>query len=89
MVGAYKYQDVVLLPLGSLAYILDLAIDVGPEVASGFVIKEENTFSLDTSRNEIILKGHVDHYPGELVRVLEDDIYIESEQLGRWLDMTF
>ncbi len=87
VIGAYQYQDVILLPLGGLAYLLDLAIDVDEGVAGGFVIREKNTFHLDTSRNEVLLKGRSGHYPADLVKVLDDDIYVESALLGKWLDM--
>ncbi|MFO7592975.1 MAG: hypothetical protein R6X15_02885 [Pseudomonadota bacterium] len=89
VIGAYQYQDVILLPLGGLAYILDLAIDVGTEVADGFVISEKNTFYLDTSRQEIILNGKTAGYPPELVQVYDGEIYVESALLGKWLGMTF
>ncbi|MFO7593382.1 MAG: hypothetical protein R6X15_04975 [Pseudomonadota bacterium] len=87
VIGAYQYQDVILLPLGGLAYLLDLAIDVDEGVAGGFVIREDNTFQLDTSRSEVILKGRSKSYPAALVKVLDDDIYVESALLGQWLDM--
>lgn len=89
VIGAYQYQDVILLPLGALSAILDIAVDVGADSASGFVIREENTFFLDTTRHEVTLKGQPQSYDRELVRVLDDDIYVESSLLGRWFDMKF
>ncbi|MEN8169272.1 MAG: carboxypeptidase-like regulatory domain-containing protein [Pseudomonadota bacterium] len=89
VIGAYQYQDIILLPLGALATILDIAIDVGADSASGFVIKEENTFLLDTSRNEVILKGIIGTYNNDLVKILDDDIYVDASLMGDWLNMKF
>ncbi len=88
VIGAYKYRDVTLVPLGTLAYILDLAVEVGPTSASGFVIEERNTFNLDTTRNEVIIQGRASTYPGDMVKVLDDDIYVEAGLLGKWFDMS-
>ena len=89
VIGAYQYEDIILIPLGALSGILDLSITVSPNFASGFIIKEKNTFSLDTDRNEVILKGISEKYKGELVKNLDGDIYVESRLLGKWLNMEF
>jgi hypothetical protein len=54
---AYQFEDIILLPLGALSEQLDIAIEVGPEVASGFVIREERGFFLDTARAQVTLQG--------------------------------
>ncbi len=89
VIGAYQYQDVVLLPLDALSMILDIAVEVGEDSASGFVIKEENTFFLDTARHEVTIKGQTERYDQDLVKFLDDDIYVESTLLGSWFDMKF
>jgi hypothetical protein len=87
---AYQRKDYLLLPLGYMAEILDLAIevDIGTGIANGFVIKESNTFYLDTTRNEVIVKGVSQTYNRVLIYVLDDDIYIDSTLLAKWFDIT-
>ena len=87
VIDAYQHKDIILIPLGTLANILDIAITVTPNFASGFIIKENNTFSLDTDRNEVILNGVISTYKTELVNNLDGDIYVESNLLGKWLNM--
>ena len=87
VIGAYQYKDIILIPLNAFVSILDIAIDVKTNFAKGFVIKEKNTFALDTLRNQVILKGIVKPYNGELVKILDNDIFVESNLLSDWLDM--
>ena len=87
VIGAYQYKDIVLIPLSALSSILDIAIEVKINFAEGFIIKEENTFSLDTLRNEVILKGIAKPYDDELVKILDNDIFVESNLLSKWLGM--
>jgi len=89
LIPAYQYQDVVLLPLGLLTEIMDLAVTVGDGTAEGFVIREDRTFFLDVARNEIIIKGKPEKFDASLVHNLGDDIYVESNLLGQWLYMKF
>ncbi len=82
----YQRKDYLLVPLGFLSEILDLAIEVdtGSGIAKGFVFNESNTFYLDTSRNEAIIKGVNTAYDKALVYILDDDIYIDARLLSRW-----
>lgn len=89
VIPAYKYEDVVLLPLGALTEIMELAVNVTPGAAEGFVIHEDRTFFLDIARNEIVREGKLETFDPDLVRDLDDDIYIESNLLGKWLYMDF
>ena len=88
-IAAYQFEDIILLPLGAISEQLDLAIEVGPEVASGFVISEDRGFFLDTARAQVTLQGMIQSYDRDKVHVLFDDTYIESNLLGRWLGMSF
>lgn len=87
IVAAYQYQDVILIPLGALSENIDIAIDSRPEkkLAQGFIFKTERTFHLDTERNEVTIQGIAKSYQGNLVQVLLDDIYVESNLLSEWL----
>jgi len=89
VIPAYKYEDVVLLPLGALSDILELGIEVEPGFAKGFVIHEDRTLIIDTVRNEVILNGVAEKYDASLVHNFDGDIYIESNLLGKWLYMKF
>lgn len=89
VLATYQRKDSLLIPMGSLAYILDLAIDVNPGagVAQGFMFNESNTFYLDTSRNEVTLRGNPGSYNSKLVYVLEDDIYVDANLLSKWFGL--
>lgn len=89
VVTGYQFEDIVLLPLGALSQLLQIAIEVRPGEASGFVLREERSFFLDVSRREITLQGEVSNYDPDKVHVLPDDIYVDSNLLGKWLDMSF
>lgn len=89
VLAAYQYNNMLLIPMGALSYTLDLAVDVNPGegIAQGFLFNEETTFYLDTSRNEVIIKGESSSYNSNLVHVLEDDIYVDSILLSKWFDL--
>ena len=89
VVAAYQFEDIILLPLGAISELLDIAIEISPGVASGFVFKEEYSFYLDTTRQEITLQGVLEKYNGDKVQVLTDDIYVDSALLSRWLSIHF
>jgi len=81
---AYQRKDILLVPIGLLAEILDLAVDVDPGngLAKGFVFNED-----DTTRKQIILKGITRTYNGNQVYVLDDDIYIDANLLSQWFEI--
>jgi hypothetical protein len=86
----YQRKDSLLVPLGLLSEILDLAInvDIGNGTAQGFIFKENRTFYLDTSRHEVILSGVSQPYNKQLVYVLDDDIYVDASLLSEWFGIT-
>ena len=88
-VTAYQFEDIVLLPLGAISDLIDVAIEVRGDVASGFVLREDRPFYLDTTRNQVTLEGNIEEYDPDRVHVLFDDIYVESNLLGRWFRMAF
>ncbi len=88
-VAAYQFENIILLPLGAISELIDIAIDVRPEVASGFVLQEDRSLFLDVTRNQITLQGEIASYDADKVHVLDNDIYVESNLLGDWLNMTF
>jgi hypothetical protein len=90
VLATYQRKDMLLVPMGALAEILDLAVDVNPGdgTAQGFMFKEDNTIYLDTSRNEVTISGNTQSYNGQLVYVLDDDIYVDANLLARWFDIS-
>ncbi len=88
-VAAYQFENIILLPLGAVSELTDIAVEVRIDTASGFVLKENRTFFLDTTRTEITLKGATQKYDPDKVHLLFNDIYIESDLLGDWFDMSF
>ena len=88
IVVGYQFEDIILLPLGAFSDLLQVAIEVRPGEASGFVLREERTFFLDTARREVTRQGQISSYDPARVHVLPDDIYVDSNLLGQWLDMS-
>lgn len=89
VIDAYQFEDVILLPMGLISELLDIAIEVEPGFANGFILKEDNTFALDISRNQVIIRGVPYQYDTDLVKPLNADIYVESNLLGKWFGMRF
>ena len=89
VIAGYQFEDMVLLPLGALSELLQIAIEVRAGEASGFIIREDRRFFLDTSRAEVILQGIIKKYDNDRVHVFLGDIYIDSLLLGDWFDMSF
>lgn len=87
---AYQRKDFLLVPIGYMSEILDLAVevDIGSGIAKGFVLKEANTFYLDAARGEVIIKGVSQTYNKSLVYVLDDDIYIDGSLISKWFDIS-
>jgi len=77
----------ILIPLQELTSSIDLAVEVDGSTARGFIIRETNTFILDVSRSEIVLKGQPSRYDPDLVKELLGEIYVESDLLSKWFDM--
>ena len=89
VVAAYQFEDIVLLPLGELSELLEIAIEVRPGEASGFVIREDRSFFLDIARQQITLQGVIETYDPDKVHQLLNDIYVDANLLGKWMNMSF
>ena len=86
-VTAWQYPDDVRLPLGELARLLTLAVKAAPGEgrASGYLLSEQRTFSLDAARGEVHIDGRTEHVDPAELRIESDDIYVPSRLLARWL----
>jgi hypothetical protein len=81
----------VMLPLGELARLLTLAIevDVVRGVAGGFVVSEDRPFLLDAGRGRVLVAGRERSVEPHLVEVQRDDIYVDAETLETWIPVDF
>jgi hypothetical protein len=86
---AYEYDGNTLLPLGELARLLTLAIKTQPEQgsASGFVLREERSFSLNLAQATVTLTDKTEAVDLALIKVQPDDIYVAAQLIGRWLPL--
>ena len=91
--GLMAYQDgaQILLPLGELARLLTLAITVQPGAgsASGYVLSEDRTFGLHVAQSMASLAGRDTPFEAQDARVIDDEIYVSSDLLSRWLPIDF
>jgi hypothetical protein len=85
--GAYRYGDDVYLPLGELSKLLTIAISTQPVAgrASGFVLDEERSFSLDVLERSVAIGGRHETVERAQFKLQQDDIYVASRLLARWL----
>lgn len=90
LISAYQVDDMILVPLGYLSELIDLAIEVDTAkgTASGFIFREDRRFFLDIHRGEVTIGGEFSRFNKSRVAVRElDDIYIDSNLLGKWLPL--
>lgn len=86
-VTAYELGHDVYLPLGEMARLLTLAIRATPGAgrASGYILSEERNFSLDVAGRAVHIGGRREELDPSTVKLEEDDIYVASRLLARWL----
>jgi hypothetical protein len=86
-VTAYESGRDVLLPLGEMARLLTLAIRVTPDQgrASGYILREERTFSIDVAGRAVDMGGKREAFEPSLVKLQDGEIYVASRLLARWL----
>ena len=84
---AYESGSDLLLPLGELTRLLSLGITIDPNAraASGFILSEERHFHLDLTSMTVTLAGGAEHLDPDKALWLDDDIYVVSRLLQRWL----
>ena len=85
----YPVKDGVLVPLGELCRLLDLAIEVDPNRgrAQGFFIEEKRRFSLDVASGTVMVDGRSLGFDRSQVELHTDDIYVDSRLLATWLPL--
>ena len=87
----FAIRDSVLVPLGELCRLLDLAIDVDPNRgrASGFFIEEKRRFSLDVLAGQVVVEGRTLAFNRTQVELHDDDIYVDTRLIATWLPLDF
>jgi hypothetical protein len=77
----------VLVPLGDLARLLELPIEVEPLTgqASGWFLAEDRRFLLDIARQEVVVEGRIlPLAPGD-AEAHRDGIFVDAAALSKWL----
>jgi hypothetical protein len=85
----YEVGKDLLIPLGELTRLLTLGItvDQNTRVASGFILNEERVFRLDLATRMVTLASGSEPFDPAQVLWLDDDIYVSSRLLQRWLPL--
>jgi len=90
LISAYQVEDIILIPLGYMSKLIDLAItvDTANGTASGFIFQEDRQFFLDINRGEATIAGKLSKFDKRRIALRElDDIYVDSNLLGKWLPL--
>lgn len=85
-VMGYRHGEQVLLPVGEMASILEMAVTVDPYSATavGWINEESNVFELDVGQGRLVLGDEEIELSEPILYVDPDDIYVSSEELARW-----
>lgn len=83
---AYQIGSGIFVPMGELARVLTLSVRTDPakKRASGFLLRDDRRFDLDLAAGRVVISGRVERVDPSAVRVLEDDIYVETTLLENW-----
>lgn len=84
---AYRLDGSFLLPLGELARLLSLAleVDVARGTAEGFVLEEGRRFSLRAREGAVTISGAESRFDRSRIEIHEDDLYVDVALLSKWL----
>ena len=82
----YRHGDLVLLPLGELAAVLEYAIIAYPErgLVEGWLMDEDRAFQLDVNNRSVTIEGRQSGVPEGCLFVDADDVYVASRVLEEW-----
>jgi len=83
----------LLLPLGELSKAIGLSISTDSSTgrAGGWFIRENRLFSLNVGSREVVVEGKVETFDAGLVKIAEDDIFVDARLLAKWfpIDIDF
>ncbi|MBD3222962.1 hypothetical protein GF314_17165 [bacterium] len=82
----YRHGDRVLLPVGELAAVLEMAVTADPYTgtADGWISTEDNVFRLDVAGRSVTIGDRQLGIDEPCVYVDADDIYVASDVLSAW-----
>lgn len=88
-VEGYRHPHGVYLPLGTLAKVLEFPIVVDPVkgTASGWFIREKNTFALDAQTRKATVKKETIEFPEGMTKTTDFDILVDAALLSRMLPL--
>lgn len=89
VLNAVNRGEAFFVPLGALCQELDLAIQVDPAKgeAKGFLVEEGRTFHLEARTGSLRVGDRVRALDRNLIRLMEDDIYLDTRLLGECLPL--
>jgi len=84
---AYQHEESVMLPLGEIISILEVAIMVDATIgtADGWIVDEDRTFLLDINDGSLVLDGERFDLPEASVGNDGADVFVRAEYLQQWL----
>ena len=88
-VFAYEINGKYYLPIAEISKDLDFFVDIETEglYATGFAGGEDNTFTIEQKRNELIMNGQRESIPEDSILVSDylatDDLYVQLELLNK------
>lgn len=86
--SAYQDGNQTLLPLGELARLLTLAIQVLPDRgAAAGTLPGDKAFALDLAQAQVSVNGRETGFEPRLAGVVGDDIYVSKRLLSHWLPL--
>jgi hypothetical protein len=88
-IPAFDIGPHTLLPLGELMRLLSLAIQTQPAsgTASGFILNEERSFSLNLNDARVTRAGITEDVDPGQVMIEQDDLYISLDLLEQWFPL--
>lgn len=86
----YTYPQGLLVPLGELCRLLEIGITVDPRAgtASGFILRQDQTFSLNLAKGEVLIAGRPAPFDASRVELHLQDIYVDTALIEQWLPLT-
>ncbi len=90
-INAYQSAQRIFLPLGEVTRALTIAIQVSPGArsASGFIRHEDSRFALNLNTGVLDMGGRQTPLDPQSILMQDDDIYVDSRTLARWLKVDF
>jgi hypothetical protein len=83
---AYRKNEQLLLPLGSLMTLLDfpVVVDANRQQANGWFLREDQTFALDLTTQTVTVVGGVSSLPAGKAVLADGDIWVDSALVQQW-----